>query len=138
VADAVPADLLDAAVSARGRAYAPYSRFHVGAAIRTETGAVVSAANVENAAYPQSQCAEASAIGRMIAEGHRHVAEICVVGGEPGDGMLCTPCGGCRQRIREFARPETPVYVCGPEGLRRRFTLEELLPASFGPDNLGF
>ncbi|HZH25717.1 MAG TPA: cytidine deaminase [Azospirillaceae bacterium] len=134
----MPKDLFDAALAARKRSYSPYSKFAVGAALRTGSGAVVAAANVENAAYPQSQCAEASAIGRMIAEGHNRITGIVVVGGEPGDALMCTPCGGCRQRIREFARPDTPVWVCGPEGLRRRFTLDELLPFSFGPDNLGF
>jgi len=134
----LPKDLFEAALAARARSYSPYSKFPVGAALRTGSGAVVAAANVENAAYPQSQCAEASAIGRMVAEGHTRITEIVVVGGEPGDDLMCTPCGGCRQRIREFARPDTPVWVCGPEGLRRRFTLDELLPFSFGPDNLGF
>ena len=88
-------------------------------------------ANVENAAYPQGVCAEAAAIAAMVAAGGRRLAALAVAG--PG---LCTPCGGCRQKIREFAGPETPVLVCGPEGLRRRFTLDELLPASFGPENL--
>lgn len=132
------APLIAAARTAMTRAYAPYSRFHVGAAIRSEAGAVHAGANVENAAYPQGQCAEASAIGAMIAAGDRRIAEIVVMGGKEGDGMLCTPCGGCRQRIREFAAPDTPIHVCGPEGLRRTFTLAELLPESFGPDHLEF
>jgi cytidine deaminase len=133
----VPRDLFEAALAIRERAYAPYSRFRVGAAFRTADGAIVAAANVENAAYPQGQCAEASAVGRMVAEGHRRIAEVVVIGGEEGDGMLCAPCGGCRQRIREFAGPDTPIRVCGPEGTRRRFTLDDLLPYSFGPENLG-
>jgi cytidine deaminase len=133
----VPRDLFEAALAVRERAYVPYSRFKVGAAFRTADGAVVTAANVENAAYPQGQCAEASAVGRMVAEGYRRIAEVVVIGGEPGDGMLCTPCGGCRQRIREFAAPDVVIWVCGPEGTRRRFTLDELLPFSFGPENLG-
>lgn len=133
----VPRDLFEAALAVRERAYVPYSRFKVGAALRTADGSIVTAANVENAAYPQSQCAEASAVGRMVAEGHGRIAEVVVIGGEAGDGMLCTPCGGCRQRIREFAGPDTPIWVCGPEGTRRRFTLDELLPFSFGPENLG-
>ncbi len=126
--------LFSAALAVRERAYAPYSGFKVGACIRTPAGALHAGANVENAAYPQGQCAEAGAIAAMIAAGEREIAEILVVGG--GEG-LCTPCGGCRQRIREFARPDTPVHVCGPEGLRRTFTLDELLPQSFGPANLG-
>jgi len=127
-------DLFAAARAAQGRAYAPYSGFRVGAAIRTPEGQVFAGCNVENAAYPQGACAETSAIAAMIAGGGARIAEIVVV----GDGeLLCTPCGGCRQRIREFAGPGTPVHVAGPEGVRRRFTLAELLPYSFGPDNLG-
>ena len=133
-----PNSLIDAAREAMGKAYAPYSRFSVGAAIRGESGRVYAGANVENAAYPQGQCAEASAIGAMIVGGDRRIHEIAVMGGTPGDGLLCTPCGGCRQRLREFAAPETRIHVCGPEGLRRTFTLGELLPHSFGPDNLDF
>lgn len=130
--------LVAAARAAMDKAYAPYSRFSVGAAIRGESGRVFAGANVENAAYPQGQCAEASAIGAMILAGDRSVREIVVMGGKPGDGLLCTPCGGCRQRLREFAGPATPIHVCGPEGLRRSFTLDELLPHSFGPGNLDF
>ena len=130
--------LIGAAREAMAQAYAPYSRFSVGAAILGDSGRVHAGANVENAAYPQGQCAEASAIGAMILAGDRTVREIAVMGGQAGDGRLCTPCGGCRQRLREFAKPDTPIHVCGPEGLRRTFTLEELLPHSFGPDNLDF
>jgi cytidine deaminase len=126
--------LFEAARAAQGRAYAPYSGFRVGAAIRTPEGQVFAGCNVENAAYPQGACAETGAIAAMIAGGGARIAEILVVG--DGD-LLCTPCGGCRQRIREFAGPQTPVHVAGPEGVRRRFTLGELLPYSFGPDNLG-
>ncbi|HYH19513.1 MAG TPA: cytidine deaminase [Azospirillum sp.] len=130
--------LIDLARRARDNAHAPYSRFHVGAAVEGESGRLFAGANVENAAYPQGQCAESSAIGAMVTAGDRRIRRIVVMGGEPGDGTLCTPCGGCRQRLREFAGPDTPVHVCGPEGLRRTFTLGELLPHSFGPDNLGF
>ena len=130
------ASLIDSARDAMEKAYAPYSRFSVGAAIRGASGRVYAGANVENAAYPQGQCAEASAIGAMILGGDRAIREVVVMGGKPGDGQLCTPCGGCRQRLREFAAPDTPIHVCGPEGLRRTFTLAELLPHSFGPDNL--
>src|SRR4051812_34055843 len=127
------AELIAAAVAARANAYAPYSRFAVGAAIREAGGALHAGANVENAAYPQGQCAEASAIGAMIAAGGRRIAEMVVLAeGE----ALCTPCGGCRQRIREFADPETRIHLCGPGGLRRTVTLGELLPLSFGPANL--
>lgn len=127
-------DLFAAALAVRERAYVPYSRFAVGAALRDETGRIHAGANVENAAYPQGQCAEASAIGVMIAAGGRRIVEACVIGEGP---LLCTPCGGCRQRLREFAALDTKVHVAGPEGIRRSFTVAELLPESFGPDNLG-
>ena len=125
--------LFDAAKAAHGKAYAPYSRFNVGAALRTPSGAVFSGCNVENAAYPQGACAEAMAIGAMALAGERRIAEILVVG--DGEG-LCTPCGGCRQRIREFADAATPIHVAGPEGVRASFTLGELLPHAFGPEHL--
>ena len=125
--------LFDAARRAMQNAYAPYSGFAVGAAIRGAGGGLYAGCNVENAAYPQGVCAEASAISSMVGAGERVIAEICVVG--RGDALV-TPCGGCRQKIREFAAPQTPVHVCGPEGLRRTLTLAELLPHSFGPENL--
>ncbi|MEE8626515.1 MULTISPECIES: cytidine deaminase [Methylobacterium] len=125
--------LFSAARAVQGRAHAPYSRFRVGSAVLDEAGAVHAGCNVENAAYPVGTCAEAGAIAAMVAAGGRRIAAILVL----GDGAaLVTPCGACRQRIREFAAPDTPIHVAGPEGLRRTFTLDELLPASFGPDNL--
>ena len=125
--------IIAAAIGARTAAYAPYSGFHVGAAVRGESGAVYRGCNVENAAYPEGICAEASAIVAMVMAGERRITEVAVSGG--GD-QLCTPCGGCRQKIREFAADTVPILVCGPDGLRRRFTLADLLPASFGPHNL--
>ncbi len=130
---ATDADLLSAALSIRSKAYAPYSNFLVGAAILDEQGQIHLGVNVENAAYPVGACAEASAISAMIATGGRQIKAIAVVGAGP---VLCTPCGGCRQRIREFANPDTPVLVGDESGLKERFTLDQLLPASFGPDNL--
>ena len=134
----VPADLFDAAKIARGNAYAPYSKFPVGAALRTEGGAVFAGANMENAAYPQGQCAEANALGAMVsAGGGTRIVEVVVIGGRadaPED--LCTPCGGCRQKLREFAADTLIIHICGPEGLRRTVTLGSLLPLSFGPENL--
>lgn len=130
--------LFEAAQAMRERAYAPYSRFKVGAAIRSR-GGVHAGCNVENAAYPIGTCAEAGAIAAMIAAGDTAIEEIVVLGWMdevPDAPGLTTPCGGCRQRIREFAKPGTPVHIYGPEGLRRSFTLDELLPASFGPENL--
>lgn len=126
--------LFQAAKAVRERAHVPYSRYQVGAAIRDETGRIHAGCNVENAAYPQGQCAEASAIGIMVAAGGKRIAEIVVIGAE---GPLCTPCGGCRQRIREFASQEVAIHCGDPSGILRRFTLGELLPHSFGPDHLG-
>jgi len=125
--------LLAAALAARENAYAPYSHFRVGAAILTPEGEIFSGCNVENAAYPQGACAEAGAIGAMVVGGRRQIAEILVIG--DGEG-LCTPCGGCRQRIREFAGAQTPIHVAGLQGARASFTLDELLPVSFGPGHL--
>ncbi len=126
--------LMEAAAAMRAKAYAPYSRFTVGAALRDDRGQVHLGCNVENAAYPQSQCAEATAIGAMVAAGGRRIAAIAVAG---PDGVVCTPCGGCRQRIREFAGPDTVILVGDGSGILQRYSLDELLPASFGPETLG-
>ncbi len=126
--------LFDAARAAQAKAHAPYSRFSVGAAILSSSGRLFAGCNVENAAYPVGTCAEAGAIAAMVAAGERRIAAVLVC----GDGAaLVTPCGACRQRIREFAGPGTLVHVAGPDGIRQTFTLDELLPFSFGPDNLG-
>ncbi|QCI69166.1 cytidine deaminase [Phreatobacter stygius] len=125
--------LFDAARRAQAQAYAPYSRFRVGAAIRSASGAIHAGCNVENAAYPVGACAEAGALSAMVLAGDRQIAEILVIGDGP---ELCTPCGACRQRLREFSADAVLVHVAGPEGLRRSFTLGSLLPFSFGPDNL--
>ena len=122
-----------AAKHAYGRAYAPYSKFKVGAAIIADDGKIYSGGNVENAAYPNGVCAETSAISAMVLGGAKKIRAIAVVAGGP---KLVTPCGGCRQRIAEFADPETPVHICGPGGLKTTFTIAELLPASFGKRNL--
>jgi cytidine deaminase len=126
-------ELFEAARAVQPRAYAPYSNFHVGAAVRATSGAIYASCNVENAAYPQGVCAEGGALSMMITGGDRRVAEVLVVG--DGD-LLCTPCGGCRQKLREFADLDVLVHVAGPEGVRRTFTIEELLPAGFGPEHL--
>jgi cytidine deaminase len=126
-------ELFEAAKAIQAKAYAPYSRFKVGAAIATPTGRVFAGCNVENAAYPVGSCAEAGAVSAMIAAGESRIAQIMVMG--EGENLV-TPCGGCRQRIREFAAADTPVHIAGPEGIRKSFTLDELLPFSFGPDNL--
>jgi homotetrameric cytidine deaminase len=126
--------LLQAADAAMHSAHAPYSRFPVGAALRASGGGVYSGSNVENAAYPQGQCAEASAIGALVAAGERAITEVAVVA-EKED--FCPPCGGCRQRLSEFAGPDTPVHLGRPGGPRRTLTLDELLPHAFDPEALG-
>ena len=125
--------LFEAAKAVQAKAYAPYSGFKVGAAIMTPGGKIFTGCNVENAAYPVGSCAEAGAISAMLAAGESRIAAIVVMG--EGENLV-TPCGGCRQRIREFAASDTPIHIAGPEGIRRSFTLEELLPFSFGPSNL--
>jgi homotetrameric cytidine deaminase len=127
-------ELLRAADAAMRRAHAPYSGFPVGAALRTPDGAIHAAANVENVAYPQGQCAEASAIGVLVAAGGSAIAEVAVVA-ERLD--ICPPCGGCRQRLSELAGPETKVHLGRPGGPRRTLTLGELLPLGFGVEALG-
>jgi cytidine deaminase len=125
--------MIKAARAVRERAYAPYSNFRVGACLESEGGKLYVGCNVESAAYPQGQCAEAAAISAMIAGGDQRIRAIVVMG---GGEELCSPCGGCRQRLVEFAKPATPVHICGPEGLRQTVTLGELLPLAFGPHNL--
>jgi homotetrameric cytidine deaminase len=125
--------LVAAAREAMGRAHAPYSRFHVGAALRAEDGSIHAGANVENSAYPQGQCAEASALGVLVAAGRTRVLEAAVIADSPA---VCVPCGGCRQRLREFMPLDATIHLCSAAGERRTATLEELLPLSFGPEYL--
>ncbi len=121
--------LLEAAAAAMAHAHAPYSGFRVGAALRGAGGGIHAAANVENAAYPQSQCAEASAIGALVAAGETRITAVAVVA-EKLD--VCPPCGGCRQRLSEFGGADTPVHLGRPGGDITTATLGELLPLSFG------
>lgn len=125
--------LLAAARAVREHAHAPYSRFRVGAALLDESGRIHAGCNVENAAYPQGLCAEAGALSRLVAEGGQRIAAVVVVGEGP---QACTPCGGCRQKLREFAADATPIIVADTQAVRARFTLGELLPSSFGPEHL--
>jgi homotetrameric cytidine deaminase len=127
-------ELLALAREAAGRAYAPYSNFPVGAAVRTADGRRYAGANVENAAYPQGQCAEASALGAMVAGGGGRVVEVVVAAPSAEE---CAPCGGCRQRLREFADQATPIHLADLERVRRTTSVAELLPLSFGPESLG-
>lgn len=127
-------DMIEDAKEARLKAHAPYSNFLVGAAMRDEYGRVHAGCNIENAPHPQGWCAEPSAIAALILAGGRRITEVVVVG---TGHALCTPCGGCRQKIREFAGPETRIHCCSETGeLLRSFALEDLLPFSFGPENL--
>jgi homotetrameric cytidine deaminase len=126
-------ELIAAARGALERAYAPYSRFRVGVALRAPDGSVHVGANVENAAYPLGNCAEASAIGALIAAGRSRIVEAAVI----GDGEEpCVPCGGCRQRLREFMPLDATVHLIAEKGARAEMTLEQLLPRSFGPEYL--
>lgn len=125
--------LFQLAKEAMSKAYVPYSGFTVGAAIRTASGNLYKGCNVENAAYPEGVCAEGGAISAMVLGGDTQIKDIYVIG---KGGQLVTPCGGCRQKIREFSSTDTMIHICGPEGVRKSLTMEELLPFSFGPENL--
>lgn len=127
------AELFEAAKVVLANSYSPYSHFRVGAALRTSSGRIFAGCNVESAAYPQSSCAEASAISVMISAGEHEIAEVVVL--TDGD-QLSTCCGGCRQRLREFAPLDTRIHAGGVDGIKATFTLEQLLPYSFGPENL--
>jgi homotetrameric cytidine deaminase len=129
-----PDALVAAASDVMERAYAEYSHYKVGAALRADDGSIHAGANVENAAYPQGQCAEASAIGVMVAAGRRRIVEAAVVAASE---KICVPCGGCRQRLREFMPLDGKVHLCSAAGARETVTLAELLPRSFGPEFLG-
>jgi cytidine deaminase len=125
--------LVAAARAARQRSYSPYSKYAVGAAVLDEQGRIHAGCNVENAAYPQGWCAETSALAVMVAAGGTRVlaAVVCGVSDTP-----VTPCGGCRQRLREFAAEDCPVWSIDLSSVRATFTLGQLLPASFGPHHL--
>jgi homotetrameric cytidine deaminase len=125
--------LIAAARAVMERAYAPYSKYGVGAALRADDGSIHVGANVENAAYPQGQCAEASAIGALVASGRTRAVEAAVIAGADA---VCVPCGGCRQRLREFMPLDATVHLCGASGAHATATLEDLLPRSFGPEYL--
>ena len=120
--------LLQAATDVRLRAYAPYSRFKVGAALRATSGAVHVGCNVENVAYPEGTCAEAGAIAAMIAAGDTRIAEIWVIADSPDP---VPPCGGCRQKIAEFADQDVRVTLCTTDGAQRSLTVADLLPGVF-------
>ena len=125
--------LKQAALKIRENAYAPYSGFQVGVALRSSSGEVYTGVNVENAAYPEGTCAEAGAIARMIAAGDRKITAVYVVadGAEP-----VPPCGGCRQKLAEFSAPDVPVTMATISGIEKTLTVAQLLPGAFTPDHM--
>ncbi len=126
-------EMLQMARGAMEKSYSPYSEFPVGAVIKAQSGKLYAGCNVENAAYPAGSCAEQGAISAMILGGDTKIQEMVVMG---NGKQLVSPCGSCRQRIREFADPETVIHICDKNGVRKSMTLDELLPVSFGPENL--
>lgn len=126
-------DLFEAAVAAMARAHAPYSKFPVGAALRTADGRVFAGANIENASYPEGWCAETTALSHFVMAGGGEIAEIVVV----AERMArITPCGGCRQRLAEFARADTKLHLCDDKGIVETTTMGALLPLGFRGDVL--
>lgn len=125
--------LLQTALAVREKAWVPYSRFKVGAAIRAHSGAVYAGCNVENVAYPQGTCAEAGAIAAMVAGGDTRIAEVVVVA---DSALPTTPCGGCRQKLREFAGPEVLVTMVTLDGKSLSMTMEQLLPGAFSTEHM--
>ena len=125
--------LLQSARAVRENAYAPYSGFKVGAALRTQSGTVYTGVNVENAAYPEGTCAEAGAIAAMVAAGETEIVEAYVIAGSP---MPVTPCGGCRQKLAEFGKADVKVTMATVSGVEDVMQLSELLPGAFGRGHL--
>lgn len=131
--EALKAQMLAVARAARAMAYAPYSKYTVGAALLADNGQVFGGCNVENAAFPQGVCAEAGAISAMVLAGQRRARAVLVVG---AGQHLITPCGGCRQKLREFCDPSRfHVMAINEDGQQQQWTLEQLLPSSFGPEH---
>ena len=125
--------LFDAALRVQEHAHAPYSNYHVGCSVLTSSGQSYVGANIENAAYPQGLCAEATALAVMASHGERQAQVVLTVCDSEG---LATSCGGCRQKIREFATSETIIHACSRNGLWATYTMDGLLPDSFGPEHL--
>ena len=118
---------------AMNKAYVPYSSYPVGALVVTDKGNTYSGCNVENASYPEGHCAETAAIASMVLAGEKYIRMIYVMT-KNDEGAI--PCGGCRQRIREFSDENTQIMMCSPDGVQQRINLSELLPNSFGPEHL--
>jgi len=125
--------LIDDAKAVRENAYAPYSRFKVGAAIRAGSGRIYPGVNVENVAYPEGTCAEAGAIAAMVAAGDTEIAEVAVIADCPEP---VTPCGGCRQKLKEFAGPDVKVTMATLDGAELVMTVAELLPGAFDESHM--
>ncbi len=125
--------LSEAARAVRENAYAPYSNFKVGAALRAPSGAIYSGCNVENVAYPEGTCAEAGAIAAMIAAGETEITEAYVIAGSPAP---VPPCGGCRQKLAEFAKGDVTVTLATTEGIETAMKVSDLLPGAFGRDHM--
>ncbi|MEP2781657.1 MAG: cytidine deaminase [Pseudoruegeria sp.] len=126
-------NLLEAAKNVRAKAYAPYSNFKVGAAIRSASGKIYAGCNVENVAYPEGTCAEAGAIALMVASGETELTEALILADSP---LPVSPCGGCRQKLAEFGTPETLVTMTNLQGNSRTMTLGELMPGAFTPSHM--
>ena len=130
--------MLQAARAAQLKAYAPYSRYPVGAAVLDDQGRIHAGCNVENAAYPEGLCAEASALSAMVLAGSTRARAVLVVGnGGKNHSAWTTPCGGCRQKLREFGAPDMPIMCANDQTTGPSYTLAQLLPEGFGPDHLG-
>nr|WP_321251768.1 cytidine deaminase [uncultured Ruegeria sp.] len=125
--------LKDAALSVRENAYAPYSKFKVGAAIRSKSGVIFSGCNVENVAYPEGTCAEAGAIAAMVAAGEQELTEVYVVASSP---QPVPPCGGCRQKLAEFGKPDVKVTLATATGTELETTMGQLLPGAFDASHM--
>ncbi|UWQ03823.1 cytidine deaminase [Aliiroseovarius crassostreae] len=125
--------LLKAATEVRENAHAPYSNFKVGAALRTTSGSIFTGCNVENVAYPEGTCAEAGAIAAMCAAGEREIAEVLVIADAP---LPVTPCGGCRQKLAEFARGDVQITMTTTEGNSMAMSMADLLPGAFSNEHM--
>ena len=129
--------LCQKAVDMRSESYAPYSDFLVGSAVLTADGKIFTGCNVENSAFGPSICAERTAIVKAVSEGYKDFAAIAIAGGKKdGELQYCAPCGVCRQVMREFCKPSFKIYLAKSADDYKEFTLGDLLPESFGPDNL--
>ena len=136
--ETVISDLCRKAIDMRSESYAPYSDFLVGSAVLLSDGTVYTGCNIKNSAFGPSICAERTAIFKAVSEGHKDFAAIAIAGGKrDGELQYCAPCGVCRQVMREFCGDSFKIYLAKSAGDYKEFTLGELLPESFGPDNLG-